>query len=774
MLLLWCVSSASAAWVRTGSATGNGDDIIITPATANSAGAAWLDTPIDLSADFDITLAVNLGDRDSNGADGLSIVLQNDPAGTAAVGDTAAGGEWVGVHGIYPALAIEIDTYYNSGRGDLACDHLGINEIRDAASQPEHTGAGPVCADSGNSNIEDGASHDVRMVWSRSTQTLTVFWDGVQRLVYTNDIAADIFGGSSSAWFGVVGSTGGSYNLQQFRAVLSGSEFAVSKSALPTTVAPGGTVDYTITLQNTSAITAFVTQIEDQLPVGFSYTAGSTTGLTTNEPVVSGQTISWIGNWQVAPGQSTPLTFQVSSSAIPGLYQSQATLRGANFSDASTGPTADVTVTSGGSVPAFGTKPLYLHENLDLSRIAPPQQNSVRIGRYRTETWILAPAVYSDLTINGDAGAIPVRLMIETGRDRWVRVQVRTSGGTLIGENWVEVQDIGATAAWDFAVPVTGDVTVPAGESILLSVYNGANGLMYVHPLAGGEHSQVALESRTVINVDQVAFYDASYPGGSPITAALPGQTVHVRATVSDPFGSFDITSAILALEDAFGTTVVGSPTPVPMTEVADSLTDTKTYEFAYTMPSDAANGPWTAHVTAEEGSEGLVRHTATGTVQVASADLVLLKTVRVESDPVNGGSNPKAIPGAYMLYTLVATNQGGAATDSDSVVVTDPVPANTDLFVGDLGTPGSGPVLFVDGTTTSGLTYTFVGLADSGDDIAFSNNNGTSFDYTPVPDGLGFDADVTHIRISPKGAFSAASGGIVPSFQLRLRVKVR
>ena len=773
--LFWGVSLSSAAWVPTGSATVNGNDIIVTPESGNQAGAAWLDTPVDLSSDFDITLMVNLGDRD-NGADGLSIVLQNDPAGTAALGDTLDGGEWVGIHGVYPALAVEIDTYYNNDRGDLTCDHIGINEIRDATSQPEHDGAGPECADSLDDDIEDGADHAIRLVWVSSTRTLTIFWDGQQKneLTYTNNIAADIFGGVSIVWFGVVGSTGGAYNRQQFRAVVADGQLAVSKSALPTSVNTGDTVDYTITLQNSSSITAFVADIEDQLPPGFSYRASSTTGLTNSEPAISGQTIRWSGNWQVGPGQTTQLTFQVSSSATPGWYQNQATVRGANFSDVSTGPTAGVTVASGGSVPAFGTKPLYLHENLDLSRIAPPQQDRVRVGRYRTRTWTLAPALYSDLTIDGDAGAIPVRLMLETGSDRWVRVQLHASSGTLIGENWVYVTSAASVTAWDFAVPVAGDVTVPAGESILLSVYNGANGQLYVHPLAGSEHSRAALEARTVINVDQVAFYDAPYPGGMAVADAAPGQTVHVRATVSDPFGSFDITSADLVLEDDDGTPVIGSPTPAPMTQVADSLAATKTYEFAYTLPSTATDGLWTARVTAEEGSEGLVQHTASATLQVASADIVLLKTVLVESDPVNGGANPKAIPGAHMLYTLIATNQGGGATDGDSVVVTDPVPANTDLFVGDLGAPASGPVLFVDGTTASGLTYTYGGLTDNGDDIAFSNNNGTSFDYTPVPDGLGFDSDVTHIRINPKGAFTGASGGSVPSFQLRLRVKVR
>ena len=55
--LFWGVSLSSAAWVATGSATVNGNDIIVTPESGNQAGAAWLDTPIDLTSDFDITLS---------------------------------------------------------------------------------------------------------------------------------------------------------------------------------------------------------------------------------------------------------------------------------------------------------------------------------------------------------------------------------------------------------------------------------------------------------------------------------------------------------------------------------------------------------------------------------------------------------------------------------------------------------------------------------------------------------------------------------------------
>jgi hypothetical protein len=151
----------------------------------------------------------------------------------------------------------------------------------------------------------------------------------------------------------------------------------------------------------------------------------------------------------------------------------------------------------------------------------------------------------------------------------------------------------------------------------------------------------------------------------------------------------------------------------------------------------------------------------------------VNLKTVQVTSDPINGTTNPKLIPGAYALYTVQITNTAAGSPDSNSVFIYDPVPANTTLFVGNLGAVGSGPVAFTDGTPASGLTYTFTSLASTTDDVDFSNNGGVSYAYTPVPDGSGFDANVTNIRINPKGVFAAA-GGSNPYFQVSFRVKVK
>lgn len=98
-----------------------------------------------------------------------------------------------------------------------------------------------------------------------------------------------------------------------------------------------------------------------------------------------------------------------------------------------------------------------------------------------------------------------------------------------------------------------------------------------------------------------------------------------------------------------------------------------------------------------------------------------------------------------------------------------DAVPANTELFVNDLGGAGSAPVIFTGGAPTSGLTYIFTALGNGTDDVSFSNDGGATYTYTPTPDGNGVDASVTHIRINPKGTFNASS-----SFQIQFRVRVK
>lgn len=211
--------------------------------------------------------------------------------------------------------------------------------------------------------------------------------------------------------------------------------------------------------------------------------------------------------------------------------------------------------------------------------------------------------------------------------------------------------------------------------------------------------------------------------------------------------------------------------------------TDLQTYRLNGTDPSQV---PQTFDITSFIASNTQIRFLGSGrkvrsyfyadNIQIEYAslapDIIVVKSVQTFSDPYNGETNPKAIPGGVILYTITASNQGGGTTDADTVELTDPIPVNTALFVGDINGAGSGPVLFTDGAIASGLTYTFISIGDLTDDVAFSID-GTNYDYIPVSGAGGFDASITHMRVKPKSTFNAASSGNTPSFEIKFKVRV-
>ena len=159
---------------------------------------------------------------------------------------------------------------------------------------------------------------------------------------------------------------------------------------------------------------------------------------------------------------------------------------------------------------------------------------------------------------------------------------------------------------------------------------------------------------------------------------------------------------------------------------------------------------------------------------------ITLLKTVAIISDPVNGATNPKFIPGAVAEYSIIVSNSSGSA-DNNSTIITDAVPANTALYVNDLGGAGSGPVQFIQGTTSSTLTYGFTALNNLADDVDFSIDGGTTWNAVPVPatgvagqPNVGCDLTINRIRINPKGAFIGNATVPNPSFQLKFRACVQ
>lgn len=97
-------------------------------------------------------------------------------------------------------------------------------------------------------------------------------------------------------------------------------------------------------------------------------------------------------------------------------------------------------------------------------------------------------------------------------------------------------------------------------------------------------------------------------------------------------------------------------------------------------------------------------------------------KNSAVISDPINGGINPKAVPGATIRYTITVQNNAGASGSGSNVIITDPIPPNTAY-------------------TANSLTLDTVPLTDASDADA------GSFGGTSISVNLGDMApNVTHV----------------------------
>jgi uncharacterized repeat protein (TIGR01451 family) len=147
---------------------------------------------------------------------------------------------------------------------------------------------------------------------------------------------------------------------------------------------------------------------------------------------------------------------------------------------------------------------------------------------------------------------------------------------------------------------------------------------------------------------------------------------------------------------------------------------------------------------------------------------ITFAKTSVASSDPANGTTNPKAIPGSEMLYTITATNSGYGAVDTNSTMVTDTIPANMSLCVSTLCS--NPPVVFSCSAAPScGLTYAYA------TNVTYSNQigGGAPYTYAAVADAAGYDANVTGIKINPSGVFNGVNGAS-PSFNLTFKMKIK
>ena len=202
-----CTSFNPANFVFNGNAVvTNSPEVTLTIDQGNLFGTMWSNQEILFNEDFLIESELFFGLNDW-GADGIAFVLQPQSSNAGGLG----GG--IGYAGISPSIAIEFDTYYNSGSDPLTNDHVAI--VKDGQPfllGPHSEFITPI--DIGN--VENGQWHTATFQWTASTQKLKLIFDGVQLFDVTINLGA-IFPSNNSVFWGFTSATGGANNLHKVK-----------------------------------------------------------------------------------------------------------------------------------------------------------------------------------------------------------------------------------------------------------------------------------------------------------------------------------------------------------------------------------------------------------------------------------------------------------------------------------------------------------------------------------------------------------------------------
>ncbi len=283
---------------------------------------------------------------------------------------------------------------------------------------------------------------------------------------------------------------------------------------------------------------------------------------------------------------------------------------------------------------------------------------------------------------------------------------------------------------------------------------------------------------------------DTAAGSASSLTA---GQRVLVRAQLDA-----NVSSATADIYNNAGTLVLGGVVLYDNGTHGDAIAGDRAWtndgsvaaQPSYTiLATDPVGANWRVRVFARDAStssvasNGLVHRPGLPNTPLVQANffnideqlftvfvtnLNVAKSVVTVRDPVNAAVSPKAIPGAWLEYTVAVTNTGPGVVDANSVAVVDTLPTTLSMCVTAACAGGATPVRFDDSTSPVPTALTF----NYATNVSYSTD-GTTFGYTPVPDANGFDAAIRAVRIAPSGAMAAPTGAGNPVFRLRYVVQL-
>ncbi|MBI3882634.1 MAG: tandem-95 repeat protein, partial [Verrucomicrobia bacterium] len=237
------------------------------------------------------------------------------------------------------------------------------------------------------------------------------------------------------------------------------------------------------------------------------------------------------------------------------------------------------------------------------------------------------------------------------------------------------------TLVWNGTI--ASNFTVPSGQAITFALSNAQAGVTYALQYdSTNKPSKISLPTTTVIRVETLGVYSAAYPATNLTSTPPAGTTVYVRAAVSDPFGSYDVTSGNLTI-DGPGTNADLSVTLTNAHVVADDGC-VKTFEYAWKTTGTLGN--YAVSVVAHEGTEGITDTAATA-VQLTFLDLgtpSVTEFINTNGVATNSFTTNSQI---CVRVTDLDQNTNSAVVETLSVVITSSSGDSENLTLTETGT---------------------------------------------------------------------------------------
>ncbi|MDJ0691115.1 MAG: SdrD B-like domain-containing protein [Xenococcaceae cyanobacterium MO_188.B32] len=295
------------------------------------------------------------------------------------------------------------------------------------------------------------------------------------------------------------------------------------------------------------------------------------------------------------------------------------------------------------------------------------------------------------------------------------------------------------TLTWTGNVSSASDITVLATKAIELEITTAeSNASFTIDYDSNTKPSRIELPTTTVIDVTSLGIYDDSFAngGGSQITATTNGETVYLRALVTDPFGISDITDLDVTITLPDTTTDSFTLTEAEVVD-SDTTNGIKTYEYVWN--TGVIEGDYQISVTANEGLEtgaDAVTHTAGTIFNLSALDLGTPSVTEF----VNSSGTPVDTYTAGDDIYLEVTDTDKAGSGSISATVTTSTGDTETITLNETSTPG---VFLSSAISSTGASVSGDGDLDAPVGTVLSasytdsaNPDDTSSDNASVVDG--------------------------------------